>query len=324
MTNILVVNALNGSIPLVLREKYPSAKITCAEVFPFFKDHLVRLGFQVVDWDEVGDMKFDMVIGNPPYLKGMWQSFIEKACEISNDKVMIIAPNATNNFSTRSDKFVEYLRSNGIQNIIDYTSYFPDISSGKIACYMFDKNKASNDVIFEDSSTIGRIFKKMCSIDAPKLSAKLSSKRSKQFTTATRYDKIAKGRIKILENISQTGNKWAYIDIVNASVIDGREYWLTNRYYGRSPNDLLIEVNETIAISSNILAIKRIDNMSILEFNSIYLQPIFLKIFEYLRNGNSDTSPRHINLIPIVTIKQPDLYKMANLTDNEIAWIETA
>lgn len=69
MKTILVINALNGVFPLVLRKRYPDAKITCAEIFPFYKHHLVNLGFEVINWDDVGDMKFDMIVGNPPFSK---------------------------------------------------------------------------------------------------------------------------------------------------------------------------------------------------------------------------------------------------------------
>lgn len=77
---ILVYNALGGTIPLLLKEKFPNARIICAEYFEYFKDHLTRLGFEVIGiaednndgklyLDEEHEMKLkcDVVIGNPPY-----------------------------------------------------------------------------------------------------------------------------------------------------------------------------------------------------------------------------------------------------------------
>jgi len=98
--SILVVNALNGVLPIVLREAYPEARIVCGEVFPFFHEHLRSLGFEVVDWDEI-DMKFDLVIGNPPYQNThtakrwpLWHEFVIKAKALSNQHVALVTPNS--------------------------------------------------------------------------------------------------------------------------------------------------------------------------------------------------------------------------------------
>lgn len=77
---ILVYNALSGTIPLLLQERFPKAHIICAEYFEYFKDHLTRLGFEVTGileneddgklyLDEEYEMKLkcDVAIGNPPY-----------------------------------------------------------------------------------------------------------------------------------------------------------------------------------------------------------------------------------------------------------------
>jgi 16S rRNA G1207 methylase RsmC len=93
MKTILVINALNGVFPLVLQKKYPTAKITCAEIFPFYKHHLRNLGFEVMDWDQVTDMKFDLVLGNPPYQltnsKKIWPDFINKSLTLLNPQGLV-------------------------------------------------------------------------------------------------------------------------------------------------------------------------------------------------------------------------------------------
>ena len=110
---ICVFNALSGTIPLLLKEKFPKARIVCAEYFEYFKEHLKRLGFEVVGiiededgrlyLDEDNNMKFDVVIGNPPYQDGdredqankLWPQFVKKANDLVKDNghVAMITPN---------------------------------------------------------------------------------------------------------------------------------------------------------------------------------------------------------------------------------------
>lgn len=113
-TTICVFNALSGTIPLLLKERFPKARIICAEYFEYFKDHLTRLGFEVVGIIEDKDgnlyldkdnmnMKFDVVIGNPPYQDGdredqankLWPQFVKKANDLVEDNghVAMITPN---------------------------------------------------------------------------------------------------------------------------------------------------------------------------------------------------------------------------------------
>ena len=106
---ILVLNALSGTIPLLLREKFPKSRIVCAEYFDYFKDHLLRLGFEVTKVYEGNDgklyleneMKFDAVIGNPPYQDPTGQNtiypkFYAKALEVCkpNGQIAMITPPA--------------------------------------------------------------------------------------------------------------------------------------------------------------------------------------------------------------------------------------
>jgi len=73
--NFLIINALSGSIPLAIRNKYPDANIVCAEYHSDFKKYLRNLGFRVIDVQTNEKeipislselMKFDVVISNPP------------------------------------------------------------------------------------------------------------------------------------------------------------------------------------------------------------------------------------------------------------------
>jgi hypothetical protein len=59
-----------------------------------------------------------------------------------------------------------------------------------------------------------------------------------------------------------------------------------------------------MGVSSNILLIERISNLSINEFKEIYLSKTFRKVLEVLRGKSFDTSPRHLKQLPILTIEE--------------------
>ena len=101
---ILVVNALSGALPILLREKYPHASIICAEVTSDFIPYLNNLGFETIYWNDINDMKFDLIIGNPPYKeladngrqtnKSIWKDFIVKSTTLLNKNgiMMFVTP----------------------------------------------------------------------------------------------------------------------------------------------------------------------------------------------------------------------------------------
>jgi hypothetical protein len=157
MKTILVINALNGVFPLVLRNKYPDATITCAEIFPFYKHHLRNLGFEVRDWDSVGDMKFDIVVGNPPYNgndtvrsdsqhrgqgENLAKKFTLKALELCAHYMMFIMPYGHRTYST---VLAEELRKKGLYKIAGCAEYFPTIDSNPCVFY-FDRTKVVDEV----------------------------------------------------------------------------------------------------------------------------------------------------------------------------------
>jgi hypothetical protein len=154
---ILVINALNGTLPLTLRNKYPSATITCAEVFPFYKHHLRNLGFEVADWETIGDMKFDIVVGNPPYNandtarsdsqhrgqgENLAKKFTQRALELCERHMIFIMPYG---HRTYSPAFAEELRQNGLYKITGVQEYFSTIDSNPCA-FFFDRTTVVDEV----------------------------------------------------------------------------------------------------------------------------------------------------------------------------------
>ena len=161
---LLVLNALSGTIPLLLKEKFPKARIVCAEYFEYFKDHLLRLGFEVTGVHEgddgklylENDMKFDAVIGNPPYQDSTGQNtiypkFYTKAIEMCKPDgyIAMITPPAIipglwgvknpDGIKISNPIQIEYIKvGNSVKQ------FFPGIASD--FCYFILKNKKSNNM----------------------------------------------------------------------------------------------------------------------------------------------------------------------------------
>jgi site-specific DNA-methyltransferase (adenine-specific) len=156
---ICVVNALSGTIPILLKEKFPKARIVCAEYFEYFKDHLIRLGFEVIDVRENNDgklrikdhnnMKFNVVIGNPPYqstdqegkrndkAKNLWSKFVLKGLELIKKDGTIsmivpstwLSPSADIGKGTTGIRFLDIFTAGQLEyvNVGDIGKHFPNI-----------------------------------------------------------------------------------------------------------------------------------------------------------------------------------------------------
>ena len=134
---ILVPNALNGTIPLMLREKFPLARIVCGEQFEYFRSHLERLGFETFIWEEI-NMEFDVIVGNPPYQKPksdnrmgsrgaseLWAEFVNKGLSLLKDNghFAFIHPNAWRKPEDRNDFWTLLTKDNQMEKLV--------MSSGK-------------------------------------------------------------------------------------------------------------------------------------------------------------------------------------------------
>jgi hypothetical protein len=267
-------------------------------------------------------MKFDVVVGNPPYLKGKWVEFLKQSAELSKKHVLMVSPDGTNNFSTRSDNLVEFLKEKGIQSKKECTSFFPTVESGSIVIYELDVTEPFNQLAFVDTSMEGVITAKVIGATGTKLNAILSSKRSKEWSSATRFDNKAAGLIMNIESITKEGKVVSWIDPNNTTVINGKDYWLVNRYFGKDTDTSVIEEAAKVGISSNIMAIERINGWTVDEFKDVYLSKLFRFVLDVLRQGGFDTSPRHLKQLIQIKKTGNALYNHFSLTQEEIDYVE--
>jgi hypothetical protein len=267
-------------------------------------------------------MKFDVVVGNPPYLKGKWIEFLKQGAELSKKHVLMVSPDGTNNFSTRSDNLVEFLKEKGIQSKKECTSFFPNVESGSIVIYKLDVTQPFTQTAFVDTSMEGVITAKVIGAVGTKLNAILSSKRSKEWSSVPKFEKKAAGLIKNIESVTKEGSVELWIDPTNTTVINGKDYWLVNRYFGKDADTSVIEESSKIGISSNIMAIERINGWTVDEFKDVYLSKLFRFVLNVLRQGGFDTSPRHLKQLVEIKKTGKALYKHFGLTQDEIDYVE--
>jgi len=103
--SILVVNALNGMLPVLLRDRFPNTRIVCVEYFSYYINHLTDMGFEtykltmnkkgIISIPELGNnMNFDYGITNPPYTKGAKLLYTYFFKELLNrvDKLLQLMP----------------------------------------------------------------------------------------------------------------------------------------------------------------------------------------------------------------------------------------
>ena len=292
------------------------------EYFPYHVDYLLSLGFETYNLNrDVDNMninkKFDAVVSNPPYLKGTWLKFFKKTLELNPEYFVQISPDATHNFSSRSEAYEQLLIDNGVQEYVDCTSYFPNVNSGKI-CYAFlTPGHTGNPEVIQDKSISGNIVRKIVGHSGHKIESKLSGKRDAKSASSPRYDDLRKGCVKNVESVTLGGPVFKYVAKEHTTIVDSRKYWFTNRYFGKDEKSPIFEIDEgEIGISHNILAIEKIPDVSLEDFIKIILTPTKMFALSYLRAGGFDTSPRHLRQISFVDDKD------FNLTKKEIEYME--
>lgn len=293
-----------------LLDKY---KVFTNEVSKYGFTNIIKADFE--NWET--DMKFDAIIMNPPYLKGTWVKFFDKAVSLKPKYIAQVSPDGTGNFSARSDKIEKSYIDNGIQIYKECTAYFPNVSSGKICYGIFDLDLPANKTCLEDTSINGEIVKKFINHNGMKVESKLSGKRTSKDIAAPRFDTYSDGLIRSIESVTKTGPVFKYINPENTTIVDGKKYWFVNRFFGKDVDATVVEVDDTIGFSHNVIAIERIKGVTVEDFKAVMLTKPKRFVLDVLRAGGFDTSPRHLRQLSFVDDSQ------IGLTSDEIAHIES-
>ena len=112
-----VINSLNGTLPIVLRERNPFARIICLETFDHHKNYLRSLGFEVMDVNIIKqdaimpNITVDVFVGNPPYQDGsiksgqnkIYNQLCKRGLELLSEAgiAIIVSPTSVLKFSKR-------------------------------------------------------------------------------------------------------------------------------------------------------------------------------------------------------------------------------
>ena len=172
--NFLVINALSGSIPYVIKQKYPDVNIFCAEYIPYFKKHLEDLisNCEVCDikytdktkktlvLSNFNRMKFSGVLANYPYQKDqndpkskakrwvLWHSFLDKGLNLSGYNSIVIPTSVVS-----PGKQWESIKKNLIKLDLDIKpNYFKGVGS-TFCRIIWDENYTGTTTIVSNEKT---------------------------------------------------------------------------------------------------------------------------------------------------------------------------
>jgi superfamily II DNA or RNA helicase len=355
--NILVYNALSGTVPLLLKEKFPKANIICAEYFDYFKDHLIRLGFEVVDCFSADDnkikigidMKFDVVIGNPPYQapkKGdysFWARFVDGGHKSLNDHdgyMSMIIPagwmSPTNDIrqGQRSVMRDIFAKENTSYINIDPDlgkTHFPGIGQ-KFTWFVLEKGQYistkidfGNSIINVDLSKMSMLAKDTDSVNIGILSKLCANPVKWEFTryimkeswNEVIFDPLPNhlprinGNSNHLDKIVYSTNKCKYHD--NKKVV---------LPYNGSDYKFVVDDSSMGCTNAYVMILSKLDliDSAITYFTHPLLQWLGKNKFTQYNEGALINSVSKIDLTKVVTIS--DVYQLYNLTPEEIKYVE--
>ena len=336
---ICVINALNGTLPLTLRKIFPNAEITCAEYFPYYKEHLTRLGFIVKDWSEIKDMKFDVIVGNPPYNDSsignipIYQKFVNKAINMATTVAMII-PASCSISDERHGRAIRSMLLNNHTKCVQFLSNRTfETANVKTMYFIYDQNYYGvTDIHSMDGETYSINSSKASYLIEKKILSEILTKCNVINSTTSwikfdrrEFDSTSNSRkVNTVIQISKDDIKYEKTFSSDTTIKNHR---VITSFLSNSKNhlDVVWYIPPGIAVKKGYTATV-VDNEMIGMNLATYLKSNLCKfIYEKTKTSRSLRSPQ-LKFIPKVTLSKKwtdkALYKYFNLTKEEIAYVE--
>lgn len=257
---------------------------------------------------DFGKMIFDNTVGNPPYLKGKWIEFLKRSVELSNNYVVMISPDGTNNYSTRSDKLISFLNENGIQSKIECTDYFPTVLSGKIVTYFLDKNKPAVPDVFDPTDDLGRLLKQVIPNSRKSfrggyefMNSKVKGvKRNKNKDVLPNNDsRTSEYPQRVIVGVTRKGIIERYFADESSESQATDLGFVINRSFGQGANkDVYLVDSQNTQFTNNVIWFEAYPGETTESFLSVFGSSLYSELLTRLRNGSMDIRATHLQALP--------------------------
>ena len=283
------------------------------------------------------NMKFDVVVGNPPYTDGVWKEFIECFFHISTDSAIVcsVNPDSTMNHSRVGKSLQQSYLENGIQIKKNCSAYFSDINMPSISYFIFNKAITGNVKAFTPDTIDFIISTKVLSKRIEGLY--ISSGKTETAQLKKRHalhDTYYTGARPIIRSLTKAGLDIKYINAEDEkklcktfSNVSGR-ILVTYQFFGMNQITPVVEISDIkdYAYSINVHIIKIENNETIEGFNSVYLSKLYRFVLSQLRGSHTMVRTPYINALPKINLSRvwtnAELYAYFGLTQEEINYIE--
>lgn len=320
---------LNGNILVMFNVEFVISLVYTSNIAPenitFYSDHnnkseiCSKMGVKYITNLET-DMKFDVVLANPPYKQGLFREFMRKClADLLNDNGVLvqISPDETEGKNRKNEKTKQLMVDYGLQQIIPAAHFFKGVvTSAPIITYFFDKSKEFNESILDKELTpeealtktiIGKIISKKATV------GHLGHK-----TVGNPPIKGDQTLVRTLSSITKDGPVWEDLPKDKVRYVDnGKDLFFTSRFFGMNPVDYAYKGKGPLYISTRIYGIENANGYSEDEFNAIFNCKEVKFLLKHFRGSNTFCVGWSLREIPLIPKKTADISLFFNLTTEE-------